>query len=233
VISRSTGSGNAERVDCPDWLPDATDITRFLAEHRGIYRFHKPRYQLQLLRDLATLLPGGECRVLDIGAGSGLLAQAVASLFPGKTVVALDVAPRPLPTLRIPYQKFDGSHLPFDDSTFDCALFCNVLHHVHPDLRLGLLNNALRVTGGGPIVIKDHLAETALDRGRLAWLDLVGNLLSGGMVSAVYLGRRDWEGMFRKLRCEAEMRIGSPYRTGISSILFPNRLEVCFRVTAT
>jgi len=233
VISRSAGSGNVERADYPDGLPDEADITRFLAGHQAIYRFRKPRYQLQLLRDLAILLPKGKCRVLDIGAGSGLLAQAIASLFPGKTVMALDVAPRPLPTLRIPYRIFDGSHLPFDASAFDCALFCNVLHHVHPDLRLGLLNDALRITGGGPIVIKDHLAESALDRKRLVLLDLVGNLPFGGTISAAYLSRRDWEGLFRKLRCEAEMRIGSPYRTGISSTLFPNRLEVCFRVTAT
>lgn len=214
----------------PAWLPDEAAIAAWLAARQPMYRYRRPRYQLQLLKDLAALLPAGDCRVLDIGAGSGLLGETVATLFPGKSVTGVDVERRVLPRLRIPFLAFDGRRLPFADASFDCALLCNVLHHVKPQARAGLLGEALRVTGGGPLLIKDHVAGSALDRLRLAWLDLVGNLPFGGMLSADYLGEADWSALFRSLGCSGEALAGSAYRGPVSAWLLPNRLELCLRV---
>ncbi len=216
----------------PDWLPNDAEIVQRLASHQSLYRFHKPRYQLQLLKDLAALLPAGDCRILDVGAGSGLIAEMIASIFPGKVVVAVDVATRVLPTVGVPFRTFDGQNLPFEDDSFDCALLCNVLHHVETDQRRGLLQEVLRVTGGGPLVIKDHLAESRLDHLKLAWLDFAGNAPFGGMVRARYLGARDWEELFGELRCTAEMLPGAAYRSGWYGWMFSNRFETCFRVTS-
>jgi len=130
----------------PDWFPSDAQIIRCMGSHQALYRFHKPLYQLQLIKDLAMLLPPGDCRILDIGAGSGLVAEMIASMFPGKTVVAVDVTNRILPTVGVPFRLFDGQTLPFEDDSFDCALFCNVLHHVKTNQRRGLLDEALRVT---------------------------------------------------------------------------------------
>ncbi len=160
------------------------------------------------------------------------MAEMVASVFPGKTVEAVDVVKRILPSVRVPFRTFDGQGLPFDDRSFDCALLCNVLHHVKTDERRGLLNEVLRVTGGGPLVIKDHLAASWLDHARLAWLDFAGNAPFGGMVSAWYLGASDWDELLGDLQCTGEMLPTASYRSGVYGLLFSNRLEICFRVAS-
>jgi putative flippase GtrA len=58
---------------CPEWLPRDDEIVQRLGAHQSLYRFREPRYQVQLLKDPRSLSPG-DCRVLDIGAGSGLVA---------------------------------------------------------------------------------------------------------------------------------------------------------------
>ena len=203
------------RPPSPDWLPSDEEISRRFASHQTLYRFHKPLYQVQLLKDLAALLPPGDCRLLDIGAGSGLVAEMIASVFPRKTVVAVDVTNRILPTVDVPFHTFDGQTLPFEDCSFDGALLCNVLHHVKINQRRRLLSEALRVTGGGPLVIKDHLAESRLDRFKLTWLDFAGNAPFGGMVQASYLSARDWDEMFVDLQCEGDVLPHAPYRSGM------------------
>ena len=211
-------------------IPDDAAIVTWLAARQPFYRYRKPRYQVRLIQDLGALLPDGPCRLLDIGAGSGLMAEAISGLYPGKWLTGVDVAQRVLPALRVPFVKFDGRRLPFADAAFDCALFCNVLHHVSRDARLPLLREALRVTGGGPLIIKDHVADSLFDRWKLACLDFVGNVPFGGMVSAEYLGVGDWRRLFEALDCDGERAATSDYRSGLSNWLFPNRLEQCFLV---
>lgn len=209
-------------------LPPDERIAAFLAGHQPAYRYRRPRYQVRLLKDLAALMPAGECRVLDIGAGNGLIGEAIAEFLPGKAVTGVDVAPRLLPTVRFPCAAYDGVNLPFADGAFDCALLCNVLHHVEPGSRVALLREALRVTGGGPLIIKDHLARSALDRLRLAALDFAGNLPFGGMVRARYLSEADWTGLLSRVDAAREALPESAYRSGLSALCFPNRLEICF-----
>jgi SAM-dependent methyltransferase len=219
-----------ERSPRPSWLPEDAAVVRHLADRDPWLRYRKPRYQLQMIKDLAGLLPADRCRVLDVGAGSGLIGETIAALFPGKFVTGVDIAPNPLSNLRMPFVRYDGSRLPFADQSFDCALFCNVLHHVKPEVRAGLLREALRVTGGGPLVIKDHLASTPLDGLRLWFLDVLGNAPRGSMISANYLGELQWEALLRELGCTGDMLPISAYRTGLWDWCFPNRLEICFRI---
>jgi SAM-dependent methyltransferase len=220
-----------DRRQHPSWLPDDAAIVRHLTGRDRWLRYRKPRYQLQLIKDLANLVPAGHCRLLDVGAGSGLVAETVAAFFPGKSVVGVDISSNALPTLRIPFVRFDGQRLPFADESFDCALFCNVLHHVKPQARTSLLREALRVTGGGPLVIKDHLASAPLDRLRLWFLDVLGNAPRGFMVSADYLGNLEWNQLLREVDCAGEILPVSAYRTGLSDRCFPSRLEICFRIS--
>jgi SAM-dependent methyltransferase len=215
----------------PDWFPGEAAVAGFLAARQPLYRYRKPRYQLRLLEDLARLMPAGEHRVLDVGAGTGLLAEAIGTLFPGKRVTAADTAERTLPGLRVPFVAFDGRRLPFEAGAFDCALLCNVLHHVRREDRQPLLREVLRVTGGGPLLIKDHLARGALDDLRLRWLDLAGNLPFGGMLAAEYLDSRQWGELLSALGCSGSLLGASAYRSGLSARCFPNRLEICFSVT--
>lgn len=221
----------AEPVRTPPWYPPEAEVQRFLASYQPLYKWRRPRYALQLLQDLAAALPERPCRVLDIGAGSGLIAQAIAQFFPGKTVTAIDVVDRFLPQLRIERGTFDGRRIPYADGAFDCALFSNVLHHVPLALRAQLVSEARRVTAGRSIVIKDHLARSSLDRARLAWLDFVGNMPFGGMVWARYLSEEDWQRLFAQSGCVAQRLPAGPYRRGVARLGFPNRLEILFKVS--
>jgi len=217
-------------VATPHWLPEDAAIVRYLRSRDARLRRFTPRYQVQLIKDLARIMPEGPARVLDIGAGSGLLGETITALFPGKSVIGVDIAPNALGTLRIPFVRFDGYRLPFADGSFDCALFSNVLHHVKPAVRGGLLREALRVTGGRGLVIKDHVARTALDHWRLWVLDVLGNARFSFMISAEYLDGAQWEALLREADCAGEALPVSAYRTGLWAWLFPNRLEACFRV---
>src|SRR5437870_5737883 len=68
-------------------------------------------------------------RVLDVGAGGGALAEAMAEA--GSRVVALDVQDHRGPAIgRTPFVRGRGEHLPFSDGAFDVVLSSNVLEHV-------------------------------------------------------------------------------------------------------
>jgi SAM-dependent methyltransferase len=214
----------------PAWFPPDTVIAAMLAQHQPIYRWRKPRYIVRLLRDLALLLPEPNGRILDVGGGSGLVAEAITRFFPGKSVTAIDVVDRFLPSLTVERKTFDGRTIPCADGAYHCALFSNVLHHVPRETRATLVAEALRATGGACVVIKDHVAGSALDRARLAWLDFVGNLPFGGMVEAAYLSETAWHELFVAANCCGERLAGMHYRTGAAALAFPNRLEVLFRL---
>lgn len=221
------------RESVPRWFPPDAELERWLALHQPVYRWRRPRYLVRQLKDLALLLPPGDCRVLDVGGGSGLVGETIARFFPGKSVAAIDVVDRFLRGLTIEHTTFDGWRIPHADATFDCALFSNVLHHVPLGLRAPLLAEALRVTGGRSVVIKDHLAASALDRARLAALDFVGNLPFGGMVWAQYLSQAHWRQLFAEAGAAAELTASSGYRSGVAAAAFPNRIEVLFRVRSS
>jgi SAM-dependent methyltransferase len=228
-----TRLGRLERGPRPTWLPEDAAIVRYLVDRDPWLRYREPHYQLQMIKDLAGLLPADRSRVLDVGAGSGLIGEAIAALFPGKSVTGVDIAPNPLANLRIPLVRYDGCRLPFANQSFDCALFCNVLHHVKPEVRTNLLREALRVTGGGPLLIKDHLSAAPLDGLRLWLLDVLGNAPRGAMISASYLAEPQWEGLLRELGCRGDRLPLSAYRTGFGAWCFPNRLEICLRIDRT
>ncbi|HXZ54690.1 MAG TPA: class I SAM-dependent methyltransferase [Burkholderiales bacterium] len=215
-----------------DTLPSEAAVLEYFVRRDPWSRYRKPRYQTEMMLDLAALLPIGSCTIIDIGSGSGLIGEAIASLLPGKSVTGVDVAARTKADLSIPFARFDGSRLPFRDRSFDCALFCNVLHHVKPEGRIGLLREAMRVTGGGPVVVKDHLASRPLDGFRLWLLDFVGNAPHGAMVAADYLGAREWEDLLRELDCAGVILPVAKYRRSLWTWCLPNRLEICFRARA-
>lgn len=85
------------------------------------------------LGHVASWLPSGS-RVLDVGAGTG--AQAAALAARGHEVTALEVASERQTwteyqdTAAYPLTFYDGTSLPFDDATFDVVFSSNVLEHV-------------------------------------------------------------------------------------------------------
>jgi SAM-dependent methyltransferase len=220
-MERQNGTGAIEIS------PDA--VARTLASRIALYRWRAPVYQTALLRSLGRVWEPAHRKVLDVGGGTGIVAQSIKTLFPVDSVTSVDVQDRYLERLDVETRTYDGKTLPFADGQFDCVVLSNVLHHVPRDIRAQLLKECGRVAH--TIYIKDHLAGTPLDHARLTMLDVIGNVPFGGMTSAAYLSRADW----LDLAAQSGFRIaswqGDHYRSGVMALLFPNRLEITMKWT--
>ena len=205
-------------------------VQPLIARHIPLYRTKAPTYHTELLRAFQVLWDPNHARVLDVGGGTGIIAQAMKDLFAIPHVTSVDVQDRFLKSLDIETRVYDGARLPFADGAFDCVTFSNVLHHVPPAIRPGLMRECARVAGGGPIYIKDHLAASRLDHVRLFALDAMGNVPFGGMVKASYLTAADWLAIADAAGARIERQISGTYRSGAFERLFPNRLEVTMRL---
>ncbi|HEX3423877.1 MAG TPA: class I SAM-dependent methyltransferase [Sphingomicrobium sp.] len=208
---------------------DLNSVQRILGAHLSMYRKKVPTYQTLLLSSLRQVWLGHAQKLLDVGGGTGVIAEAISELFPVAEVQVVDVVDRFCPSLSVQTQQYDGRKLPFSDGSFNAATINNVIHHVPADARSGLLREIRRAVDG-PLYIKDHETRGKLDDLRLATLDAIGNIPFGGMVRAHYLSRAEWE----LLAKESGYRIAArseqfPYRTGAFAMLFPNSLEVTMR----
>ena len=207
---------------------DPRELQRVLAKHVAIYRAKVPHYQATMLSCLLDLWPARHYRLLDIGGGTGVIAQAVSEFFPVDSVETVDRVDRFCASLSVAVKTYDGHTLPYSDGTFDAAMMNNVMHHVPVEARIGLLREIRRVVAG-PLYIKDHEHCGWLDRLRLMALDVLGNIPFGGMLWASYLDRADWDELAAASSYRITARTSGSYRTGSFASLFPNRLEITMR----
>lgn len=203
-------------------------IADILARHIPLYRWRRPVYQTAMINGLAALWQGPHDNLLDVGGGTGIIAETMQQLFAPVRVTAVDVEDRFLESLSIDHRTYDGRTLPFADGRFDAATINNVLHHVRVEDRIPLMREVRRVVRG-PVYIKDHVSTGALDRARLVALDVMGNLIFKGMLEAHYLSPADWEALAAAAGYRCEARSVQVYRRGPSAVIFPNRLETVMR----
>ncbi len=115
-----------------------------------------------LTRTLDELLAlTGDERALDVGAGTGSLAFALAARV--REVVAVDrdeeMAARARETApsNVEVVVADGEQLPFDSFSFDLTATLRTIHHTHrPELFVAELTRVTRP--GGTLVVVDQLA---------------------------------------------------------------------------
>jgi SAM-dependent methyltransferase len=151
-------------------------------------------HRVEVLVDhLARLVPRG-ARVLDIGAGDGLVAATLSEQRPDLDVSAVDVLVRP--DTRVPVERFDGKALPHPDRRFDATILVDVLHH--SDQPVELLREAARVSRG-QVIIKDHVLEGRLAGPTLRFMDRLGNLRHDVSLPHNYLRRNEWLDAFERL----------------------------------
>jgi SAM-dependent methyltransferase len=205
-------------------------VQALIGRHIPLYKTHAPTYQLVLLQSLRQLWNPAHTRLLDVGGGTGIIAQAMKELFAIPHVTSVDVHDRYLKSLDIETRVYGGDKLPFADASFDCISFSNVMHHVPLPVRAGLMRECARVVGGGPIYIKDHVAASSLDHARLFALDAMGNIPFGGMVKADYLTMPEWERLAADCGYRIDAQAGGPYRGALFAAAFPNRLETTMRL---
>jgi SAM-dependent methyltransferase len=148
-----------------------------------------PRRVDRLAAQIAPLLPEG-ARVLDLGAGTGAIAQAIMQRRPDLECIALEVKVRS--DALIPLVAYDGRSIPFDDCTFDCVLLIDVVHHAWEPVHL--LAEARRVCKKR-IVLKDHLADAVAAPAILSFMDWISNARYGIAMPYTYWTRQEWAQM--------------------------------------
>jgi ubiquinone/menaquinone biosynthesis C-methylase UbiE len=135
-------------------LPVAERIrTRYRAERQ---RFSEAQYVLrppERLRvqaeALAAYLGQGDS-VLDVGCGTGHLSARVQEMY-GVRPCAVDVLD--FRQAQIPFQRFDGTSIPFPDKSFDHVVLSEVLHHSHEPM--ALVKECCRVARRSIILFED------------------------------------------------------------------------------
>jgi ubiquinone/menaquinone biosynthesis C-methylase UbiE len=117
------------------------------------------------------LRPGWE--VLDVGSGSGrfgaCLAHETRVRVSGVDVVDYDGAV-------IPFKKYDGKTLPFEDKSFDVVLVAFVLHHCRDQERV--LKELTRVARERVVIFEDTY-QRPWEKPFVAWNDYCSNILQG------------------------------------------------------
>lgn len=145
-----------------------------------------------LTQHLADVIPRG-ASVLDVGCGDGLIARRIIALRPDLQLKGIDIFVRP--RTHIPVTWFDGNTIPLDDSSVDCVMFVDVLHHT-PD-PLQLLQEAARVARR-TVVLKEHASEGFLAGPTLRLMDWVGNARHGVVLPYNYWPKSLWHEAFAK-----------------------------------
>lgn len=149
----------------------------------------------QKIAEIISNFPIDGAKILDVGAGNGLLAQIIMRLRPDVYIEGVDIME--WPETYIPVQKFDGESIPAHEGEWDYCLVSDVLHHC--SLPENLLTEMVRIAGKG-LIIKDHVAETAWDRAVLSFMDWFGNRGHEVGLEYKYWSSGKWETEFCRNR---------------------------------
>ena len=119
--------------------------------------------QVEMVRDQlrSFVAPRGDERALDVGAGAGTLALALAPLV--REVVGVDIVKELLERARanapanVTFVEGDATNLPLESGSFDLVCTRRTLHHIaHPEPALAEM---VRVTApGGRVFVDDQIA---------------------------------------------------------------------------
>ena len=163
-------------------------------------QFISSRRARVLADHLASLIPPGS-RVLDVGCGDGTIDRLIKERQPNVSIEGIDTLLRP--EAHISVRPFDGENIPYSDSSFDVAMFVDVLHHtLDPFI---LLREAVRVAP--TVVIKDHFREGLFAQSTLRIMDWVGNAHHGVALPYNYWDRKQWAQAFGELGLQPERQV--------------------------
>ena len=124
-----------------------------------------PHYDEMVREGLAVLerLVAGDARVVDLGTGTGRLAEALACALPRAHIAAIDVDPRMLEAARTRLARFGERVSLVEQSFFEPLPPCDAvvaslsLHHVHELDRKVAVHRAIHASlaPGGVLVVLD------------------------------------------------------------------------------
>ena len=138
-----------------------TENIRITGETSDYFAAYKARY---IARKIA--LPQ-RSRILDYGCGVGLLAEHLMRVLPEGQVDGFDVSKESIGRVseHLRVQGTFTTNLDALDRTYELIVLSNVLHHVRPTDREGLIRRAAsRLAIGGKLVIFEHNPINPLTR---------------------------------------------------------------------
>jgi SAM-dependent methyltransferase len=133
-------------------------------------------------------LPHNIKSLLDFGCGTGQIAFNLSNARPNMKIVGVDTLIRADAYIKV--RKYEGQELPFKNSSFDVVMAIDVLHHT--DKPREVFNELVRVASKY-IIIKDHIANSEIDRVILKFMDYVGNRIYDVKLPYNYLSRDEWD----------------------------------------
>lgn len=164
------------------------DITRVINSGKNIQLIYKELKQMRdnvpmssnnnrdnhvnyFAKDIVSVLkpivskPMNKLKILDIGSGTGDLADSLISLTHAD-LHCIDI--RDSNQGSCVFQVYDGHTIPFN-SEFDIAIMSMVLHHIDPDNRHELYTEIARILNNGLFVIREH---NAVDSNTIHYLNI-------------------------------------------------------------
>ncbi len=153
------------------------------------------------LEHCARVLPPAPARLVEMGAGDGLLAAALAAR--GYDVLAVDENPEMVEAARA-----RGVHAVCADAVrfqaaapFDVALYTRSLHHMFP--LEGALDRAAALLRPGGVLMVEDFAWESLDRDTARWIvDMFAVCEAAGVVREPWLEGLDVDGFVARWRRE-------------------------------
>jgi SAM-dependent methyltransferase len=144
-----------------DYRGNYREVVQSSIDFSGLPHSFFMRAKADLLRELIAERLGPERpAMLDVGCGVGSLHPLLRGIV--GSLSGIDVSSDCIVQARTEnrdgdYRAFDGSHFPFEDSSFDLVTAICVLHHIDPTTRVSFVKEMRRVTRpGGLICIIEH-----------------------------------------------------------------------------
>lgn len=151
------------KVDFDEYAEKYTSMLQEQLSYFSEDRSYFSRYKAKILGSLIEVKP---LRVLDFGAGVGLMVPHLQSEFPNAKIFVTDISSKSLEMLS---ERFsDIAVVPdafLEDHRFDVILISTVLHHIDPGSRHAVMQRLGKLlTPGGSICIFEHNPFNPLTR---------------------------------------------------------------------
>ncbi|MDE1868642.1 MAG: class I SAM-dependent methyltransferase [Candidatus Micrarchaeota archaeon] len=123
---------------------------------------------LLIISQLAPHLSGITGKVMDFGAGSGLVAQGLHDRL-GLDIEALDVRDFKSPAVAVKFHQFNGTEAPVPPKYYEAAVLTNVIHHEEDNEKI--LKELDRIVSKRLVLIETMAAEDTKEEWQRTFLN--------------------------------------------------------------